>query len=310
MKIVFMGTPDFAVPCFKRLISDGHQVLAAFTQPDKPKGRGHLLTPPEVKIAATENNIPVYQPHSLKDSQTFELLKGLNPELIVVVAYGKILPENILKLPKFGCINIHASLLPKYRGAAPIQWAVLNGDKVTGITSMEMDAGLDTGDMLLKAQTEIGENETSDELWSRLSEIGAQVMSKTIDGIINGTLVPEKQDDSKATYAHMLSKEFCPIDWRKSAEEIHNQIRGLNSWPIATFMFSSKKLKAYKSFVCNINCDGAAAGQVVDSSGRLVVACGDGRCVEIITLQAEGKRIMSAGDFLRGCKIDEGTVLR
>jgi len=310
MKIVFMGTPDFAVPCFKRLISDGHHVLAAFTQPDKPKGRGHLLLPPEVKVAALENNIPVYQPRSLKDSEAFELLKSLNPELIVVVAYGKLLPENILKLPKFGCINIHASLLPKYRGAAPIQRAVLNGERVTGITSMQMDTGLDTGDMLIKAQTEIGDNETSDELWNRLSELGAQVMSDTIEGIINGTIIPEKQDNSKATYAPMLSKDMSPIDWNKSAREIHNQIRGLNSWPIATFLFGNKLLKAYNSVMSELNSDGASAGEVVDGSNRLVVACGDGECIEITTLQAEGKKMMPACDFLRGCIIKNGTILK
>ncbi len=310
MNIVFMGTPDFAVPCFKRLIADGHNVLAAFTQPDKPKGRGHLMAPPEVKSAALENNIPVYQPLSFKNDDTFEILEKLNPELIVVVAYGKILPARVLNLPKFGCINIHASILPQYRGAAPIQRAVLNGEKTTGITSQKMDVGIDTGDILIKAQTEIGENETSEELWDRLSALGAMVLSETVEGIIKGTLKPEKQDDSLATYASMLTKDLCPIDWSKPAQTVHNQIRGLNSWPVATFLCSEKKLKVYNSLLCDFDAKGAASGEVVASDGRLVVACGDGKCIEILILQAEGKRAMSAAEYLRGCKIEKGTILK
>ena len=196
MDIVFMGTPDFAVPCLERLINENHNIKAVFTQPDKPKGRGHVLTSPEVKVLALKYKIPVYQPTTLKSEDVIEILNDLNPEIIIVVAYGKILPESIINLPKYGCINIHASLLPKYRGAAPIQRAVLNGDKVTGVTSMQMDAGLDTGDILLTAQTQIGDNETSDELWDRLSVLGSQIMSDTIKGIISGTITPQKQDDS------------------------------------------------------------------------------------------------------------------
>ena len=229
-----MGTPEFAVPCLERLVSDGHEVVGVFTQPDKPKGRGHKMQFPPVKEKAVEYNLPVFQPTKMKDGTAYEILKELAPELIIVVAYGKIIPQDILDLPKYGCVNIHASLLPRYRGAAPIQWCVLNGEKKSGVTSMQMDAGLDTGDMLIKAETEIGENMTAGELHDKLSMLGAEVMSKTIKKIIDGTLEREKQDDSLSNYAPMLSKELCPVDWTKSAEEIHNQVRGLSPWPVAT----------------------------------------------------------------------------
>lgn len=222
MNIVFMGTPDFSVPCLQRLIDDGHNVSAVFTQPDKPKGRGHHMMPPPVKELAVKYNIPVYQPQKLRTSDAFEILTEINPELIIVVAYGQILPKNILELPKYGCVNIHASLLPKYRGAAPIQWSVLNGEKKSGVTSMQMDVGLDTGDMLLTAETEIGENDTAEDLHDKLSQMGADVMSKTIDLIMKGQLKPVKQDDSLSTYAHMLSKDLSPIDWNESAQSVHN----------------------------------------------------------------------------------------
>jgi methionyl-tRNA formyltransferase len=308
MKIVFMGTPDFAVPCLQRLISDVHEVAGVFTQPDKPKGRKGVLTPPPVKVLAEKEGIKVFQPASLKDGEAVGILKDIMPELIIVVAYGKILPPEIIRLPAFGCINIHASLLPKYRGAAPIQWAVINGEEVTGITSMQMDEGLDTGDMLLKEQVPIGENETAGELWERLSFVGADVMSKTVTELINGTLTPEKQDDSLSSYAKMLSKELSPVDWRRSAKEIHNQIRGLSPWPSATAEKDGKTIKLHASRLCEAI--KGEPGEIVENDGRLIVACGNGESVEIISLQAEGKKAMTAAEFLRGNRMEKGSFLR
>ncbi|MCQ2471410.1 MAG: methionyl-tRNA formyltransferase [Clostridia bacterium] len=308
MNIVFMGTPDFSVPCLQRLIDDGHTVSAVFTQPDKPKGRGHHMMPPPVKELAVKYNIPVYQPQKLRTSDAFEILTEINPELIIVVAYGQILPKNILDLPKYGCVNIHASLLPKYRGAAPIQWSVLNGEKKSGVTSMQMDVGLDTGDMLLTAETEIGENDTAEDLHDKLSVMGAEVMSETIDLIMKGQLNPIKQDDSLSTYAHMLSKDLSPIDWNESAQCVHNKVRGLYSWPCATAELDGKIIKIHKTALAGkVN---GTAGQVVESGKKLVVACGDGNGVEIITLQAQGKKAMNSADYLRGNPVEKGIILK
>ncbi|MEG1436827.1 MAG: methionyl-tRNA formyltransferase [Oscillospiraceae bacterium] len=308
MKIVFMGTPEFAVPCLKRLINDGHDVVGVFTQPDKPKGRGYTLTPPPVKEIAIENNIIVFQPIKLKDGEAFDILKKLNPELIIVVAYGKILPLDILELPQFGCINIHASILPRYRGAAPIQWSVINGDKKTGVTSMYMEQGLDTGDMLITGETDIGKNETAGELHDRLSLMGADVLSETIKKLQNGELSRKKQDDSLSTYSPMLDKSLCPLDWNETAQTIHNKIRGLSPWPVATALFDGKILKIHESVVSEQQ--GSKPGEVVASDKSLVVSCGDGKCIEILQLQAQGSKKMSAQDFLRGHKIEKGSILK
>lgn len=304
MNIVFMGTPDFSVPCLQRLIDDGHTVSAVFTQPDKPKGRGHHMMPPPVKELAIKYDIPVYQPVKLRNSDALDILKDINPDLIIVVAFGQILPKNILELPKYGCINIHASLLPAYRGAAPIQWCVLNGEKKSGVTSMQMDVGLDTGDMLLTAETEIGENDTAEDLHDKLSSLGADVMSETISLLEKGQLQPKKQDDSLSNYAPMLSKELCPIDWNESAQIIHNKVRGLYSWPCATAELDGKILKILKTtLVGKVN---GKPGEIVQSDKKLVVACGDNNGVEIITLQAQGKKAMNAADYLRGNPIEKG----
>lgn len=304
MNIVFMGTPDFSVPCLQRLIDDGHTVSAVFTQPDKPKGRGHHMMPPPVKELAIKYDIPVYQPVKLRNSDALDILKDINPDLIIVVAFGQILPKDILELPKYGCINIHASLLPAYRGAAPIQWCVLNGEKKSGVTSMQMDVGLDTGDMLLTAETEIGENDTAEDLHDKLSSLGADVMSETISLLENGQLQPKKQDDSLSNYAPMLSKELCPIDWNESAQIIHNKVRGLYSWPCATAELDGKILKILKTtLVGKVN---GKPGEIVQSDKKLVVACGDNNGVEIITLQAQGKKAMNAADYLRGNPIEKG----
>lgn len=299
-----MGTPEFAVPCLDRLIKDGHDVVGVFTQPDKPKGRGHKMQFPPVKEKAVENNIPVFQPTKMRDGTAYEIIDKLDPELIIVVAYGKIIPQDILDRPKYGCVNIHASLLPRYRGAAPIQWCVLNGEKVSGVTSMQMDAGLDTGDMLIKAETEIGENMTAGELHDRLSVLGAEVMSQTISKIENGTLTREKQDDSLSNYAPMLSKELCPINWTKSAFEIHNQVRGLSPWPVATASLGGKIYKVHKTVSAGKT--NGKPGEIVGNDDGLTVCCGDGNAVKILVIQAEGKKAMNCADFLRGHRIEIG----
>lgn len=312
MNIVFMGTPDFAVPCLKALIESGENVQAVFTQPDKPKGRGYKLTPPPVKELALTHSIPVYQPVSLKNGEdaelTMKVLNELSPDLIIVVAYGKILPKAILDLPKY-CINVHASLLPKYRGAGPIQWSVLNGEKITGVTTMLMAEGLDTGDMLISSSVEIGENETASELHDRLSELGAKVLLDTIDAVKGNTLTPVKQDDSLSNYAPMLTKDMCAIDFSKPAQEVHNHIRGLSSFPGAMTMLNGKRLKVYKSVCLYDTAVNAIAGTVVNVDD-FTVACGDGKCVRFVEIQAEGSKRMSTADYLRGKAIEKGTILK
>ncbi len=306
MRIVFMGTPEFAVPCLQKLIDCGHEVTGVFTQPDKPQGRKMDLTPPPVKSLAVENGITVYQPVKMRDGTALEMLKEANPELVIVVAYGKILPKEILEFPKYGCINIHASLLPKLRGAAPIQWSVINGFDKTGVTSMQMDEGLDTGDMLLKGEIEIGENETAGELHDRLSVLGAEILEKTIDALLKGELSPEKQNHDEFTYASMLSKELSPIDWSMSAQQVHNKIRGLSPWPSANAKLGGKTVKIHKSILAPEK--GNVAGEIVVCDKRLVVCCGDMNSIEIINLQAEGKKAMPAADFLRGNTVEKGSM--
>ena len=304
MRIVFMGTPEFAVPCLQKLIDLGHEVTGVFTQPDKPQGRKMILTPPPVKQLALENGLTVYQPVKMRDGTALEMIKEANPDLAIVVAYGKILPKEILDYPKYGCINIHASLLPKLRGAAPIQWSVINGCKTTGVTSMQMDEGLDTGDMLIKGEIAIGENDTAGEMHDKLSVLGAEILEKTIDSLLKNELKPEKQNHDEFTYAPMLSKELSPIDWNCSAQEIHNKIRGLSPWPSANAKLNGKTVKIHKSVLADEK--GKSAGEIVESGKRLVVACGDLNCIEILTLQAEGKKAMSASDFLRGNPVEVG----
>ena len=307
MKIVFMGTPDFAVPCLEKLNNSKHEILGVFSQPDKPVGRKQILTPPPVKVWAVENNIPVFQPEKIKNSNASEIIKELNPDIIIVVAYGKILPSEVLNAAKFGCINVHASLLPKYRGAAPIQWAVLNGDKKTGVSIMQMDEGLDTGDVILVRECEIEENETSAELFDKLSVIGADALLEALELIENGNTKPRKQPKGDFRYAKMITKELCPIDWRKSAAEIHNQVRGLQTWPVATTVINSKTVKIHKTKLVDIK--GNKAGEIVDNNKKLIISCGDGNCLEILELQAEGKKKMDAKSFLLGNKIEINSVL-
>lgn len=307
MRIVFMGTPDFAVGCLNALCENGHEVVGVFSQPDKPQGRKQIKTPPEVKVCALGHGIEVYQPATLKDGGAEKTIRELAPELIVVVAYGKLIPQSVLDIPEYGCVNVHASLLPKLRGAAPIQRAILGGEKVTGVTTMQLDAGLDTGDILLVDKTEIKENETAGELFDRLAVMGADLLIRTIDGLQNGSIVPTKQNDEDSTYAAMLDKSISSVDWSRSAQEVHDHIRGLEPWPVATTVINGKPVKLFGSRL-----DGsfnAAAGEVVGNKDGLTVCCGDGRAVTVTSLQAQGKTRLAAADFLRGFKVEIGSVL-
>lgn len=303
MKLVYMGTPDFAVPALEALAKI-HEVAAVFTQPDKPVGRKQILTPPDVKVCAQKLGIPVCQPASMKTDEALELLRSFAPEVIVVAAYGQILPKAVLDLPKYGCVNIHGSLLPKYRGAAPIQQAVLNGDRVTGVTTMLMDVGLDTGDILLTKETEIGENETSAELFDRLSVLGGELIVETLDALEKGTVTPKKQDESLATHTSKIDKSLCPVDFTKSARQVHNQIRGLYSWPVATARIDGKRVKIHKARLCGKS---GEAGEIL-SVKPLVIACGEGS-VEILELQPEGKKKMTAEAFAAGHHLSAGDKL-
>lgn len=309
MRMVYMGTPDFAVAALERILADGHDVAAVFTQPDKPQGRKMKLTPPAVKVLATERGIPVYQPESFKNESQLELLRQLDPEVIVVAAYGKLLPKYVLDLPKYGCINIHGSLLPKYRGAAPIQWAVINGEHIAGVTTMQMGEGLDTGDMLLKAQVEVGENETAGELFDRLAALGADLISETLRRLPEG-IPPVAQNEAESTYASMLKKDMSVIDWAKSAQDVHNLIRGLDPWPVAMTTIGDKRIKLFQSRMTDAHSD-AAPGTVVlaDAKQGLQVCCGDGTILTITEVQLVGKKRMGACDFLRGHPLEKGTVL-
>ena len=305
MRIVYMGTPDFAVPALEKLAqSPDYTVAAVFTQPDKPKGRKMVMTPPDVKVCAEKLGIPVFQPSSMRSEEAYNSLKELNPDVIVVAAYGQILPKAVLDLPKFGCVNIHGSLLPKYRGAAPIQQSVLDGEKVTGVTTMLMDVGLDTGDILLKAETEIGENETAGELFDRLAVLGGELIVETLDKLKKSEITPQKQDESLATHTSKISKELCPIDFNKSAFEVHNKVRGLNPWPVAVTEIAGKTVKVYSTRVSEMK---GEPGTIL-SLKPFVVACGE-KSVELIEIQPQGKKRMTAQAFLAGHKLNIGDKL-
>ena len=301
MRIVFMGTPDFAVPTLEKLLESGEEVVGVFTQPDKPKGRGHHLQPPPVKETALKYGLPVFQPASLRTEEAFETIRMLSPELIVVVAYGKILPKAILDFPEHGCINVHGSLLPKYRGAAPIQWTVLNGDKVGGVTTMYMAEGLDTGDMLLKAETPVGENETAAELYDRLSFVGADLLIDTLDVLKKGSLSPEPQKEELASHAPMLTKEMGDLDFNLPADELHHLICGLSDWPCAFTELQGKRLKIYRSAVCDRS---GTPGKILDSK-RFIVGCGTGS-LEFTEVQYEGSKRIPGDAFMRGRRLTEG----
>lgn len=307
MKTVFMGTPDFAVDCLEALAGSRHEVAAVFSQPDKPRGRKMIMTPPDVKVAAEAHGIKVYQPPTLRDGKAYEILKEIEPDIIIVVAYGKIIPADILSLPRYGCVNVHASLLPHLRGAAPIQRSVLNGDRESGITIMQLDEGLDTGDILLQRAVPIGEDETSGRLFDRLKVIGAEMLLEALDGIESETLSPVSQDDSLADYAPMLEKSEAAVDWGWPAARVHDHVRGMDPWPVAYTVINGKKVKLFGSKLSSLS--GSAAGEIVELGSSFTVCCGDGRCVSFSELQAEGKSRLTAADFNRGSRLSVGDVL-
>lgn len=300
MRIVFMGTPDFAAASLKKLIDEKYDIAAVFTQPDKPRDRGMKLSYSPVKELALENNIPVYQPTKLRDGTATELIKSLRPDILVVVAYGRILPDDMLEVPKYGAINVHASLLPKYRGAAPIQWAVLNGDKITGVTTMYLASEMDTGDIIYTSETEIGEFETSGELFDRLMIMGAELLDRTLRDIEAGTAPRTPQDHGKASYVKMLDKSLSPIEWAKTPREIIKQIYGLQPWPVATAELDGKVFKIYSAEYTQ-NKTVKAPGSVVSAGKKgIEIACLGGETLLITELQAAGKKRMKASDYLLG----------
>ena len=309
MKIIFMGTPDFAKESIEAVYNDGHEILAVVTNPDRPKGRGMKLVASPVKEFALSKNFKIYQPDKVRKNDKFiEEIRLLKPDVICVVAYGKILPQEILDIPKYGCINVHGSLLPKYRGAAPIQWAVINGEKITGVTTMYMNVGMDTGDMILKEETEIGTNETTGELWERLSKIGAKLLVKTLEQIENGTVqrIPQGEDFSMAP---MLDKEMSRIDWEnKTAQEIKNLVRGLNPIMGTYSYLNGKKIKIWKVDVIKSNNENVQNGTVLkaDSKDGLYIKANNGT-IKVLEIQGENAKRMDIQDFLRGNQIDVGS---
>lgn len=308
ISVVFMGTPDFAVPCLEMLCTQDYRIKAVITQPDRPRGRGQKLVVSPVKACAMEHDLPILQPQKIKTPEFETLLEELNPDLIVVVAFGQILSKRILDIPRLGCINVHASLLPKYRGAAPLHWSVINGETKTGVTTMFMDEGLDTGDMLLTAEMDITEQTTTGEVHDTLQAMGADVLAETIQRLIAGTAVRRPQDSNEATYAPLLTKELERIDWTKDAHAIHNLIRGLNPWPGSYTIFRNKRLKLWQSEVAN-EATNEAAGTIIRVDGeRILVATGSG-VLALTNVQPEGKKRMVVGDFARGHQIQAGEIL-
>ena len=303
MRIVFMGTPDFASASLKKLIDEKFDVVCVFTQPDKPKGRGMELCASPVKELALENGLPVFQPVKMRDGTALAQIKALEPDILVVVAYGRILPDDILAVPKYGAINVHGSLLPKYRGAAPIQWAVLNGDKITGVTTMYLASEMDTGDIIYTAETEIGEYETSGELFDRLKDMGAELLVKTLRDIDAGTAPRAPQDHSKASYVTMLDKSICPIDWNKTPREVLKHIYGLQPWPVATMELEGKTVRVFAAKYTDGKTEKVPGAVVSTDKGGLEIACADGETLLITELQAPGKKRMGAEDYLRGHQI-------
>ena len=297
MRVVFMGTPDIAATCLKKILADGFEVVGCYTQPDRPKGRGMKMVYSPVKEVALAENIPVFQPENFREEETVEQLRELKPDVCAVVAYGRILPQKVLDIPALGCVNIHASLLPQYRGSAPYQWAVLDGLEETGVTAQHMALKMDAGDVIDVAKTPIGENETAGELLDRLAVLGADLLSRTLTRFAEGTVTAQPQDEAAVTYAPMLGKAMCPIDWSKTARQVHNQVRGLHPWPVATMELRGKKFKVHATAVVEGT---GEPGQILGlTKTGLVIACGEG-AVEIRSLQAEGGKRMAAPDYFRG----------
>lgn len=308
LKIMFMGTPDFAKVSLEKLVEKEFNVAAVVTQPDKAKGRGMKTGFSCVKEFALQKNLPVYQPETLKDGAIKDLLNEINPDVIVVVAYGKILPDYVLSFPKYGCVNVHGSLLPKYRGASPIQRAVMDGEKVTGVTTMLMDKGLDTGDMLLVREYEINENADCGTVFDDLAAIGAELLIETLEGLENGTVTSKKQVGD-ATYAEKISNEECILDFDNDAKDVHNKIRGLSPFPGAITYLNGKVLKLYQSFVCDEQFDGTCGSVVRLNKEGIFVKCKNG-AVRITKVKPEGKGIMTSADLINGRKISLGDVLK
>ena len=307
MRIVFMGTPEFAVASLKRLVEDGHEICGVFTQPDKPKNRGMKLVFPPVKEFALSQGLPVFQPESMKEESAVELLRSLKPELSVVAAYGQILTEEALQVPTLGSINVHASLLPRYRGAAPINWAILNGETETGVTIMHMAKKLDAGDIVTVRRTPIDPNEDAETLFARLAELGAQLLSETIPLIESGAATRTPQDEAQSTYAPMLSRALSPIDWKRPSRVILDQIRGLIPWPVASTVLDGKTLKIYQARPCKATNE--VPGMMRAVKGGIEAACGDGQSILITFLQPEGGKRMSASAYLNGRRIASGSYL-
>lgn len=298
MRVVFMGTPDIAATCLKKVLSDGFEVVGVYTQPDRPKGRGMKMVASPVKEVALAAGIPVFQPENFREEETVEALRELKPDVCAVVAYGRILPQKVLDVPKYGCINIHASVLPKYRGSAPYQWAVLDGLTETGVTAMYLCREMDAGDIIDVSKTPIGENETAGELLDRLAVLGADLLSKTLRRFASEGKVPAvPQNPDEVSYAPMLDKTMCPIDWNKTARQVHNHVRGLHPWPVATMVLQGKTFKVHAAHVVS---GSGTPGQILGlTKTGLVIACGEG-AVEITSLQAEGGKRMAAPDYFRG----------
>ena len=308
MRVVFMGTPDFAVASLEEIIKAGHEVVLAVTQPDKPKGRGRTLAFPPVKECAMAHGIEVFQPRRIKDDASVEYLKKYKPDIIIVAAFGQILPKSILDMPKYGCVNVHASLLPRYRGAAPIQWAVINGDEITGVTTMRMDVGLDTGDMIAKTEVRIASDETGGSLFDKLAEAGGKLCVKTMEMLENGTAVFTPQNNEESTHTRMITKELGNIDWTKSAVEIERLIRGLNPWPSAYTHLEDKTFKIWKAEVTGETSDYEPGCIVAAGKKELLVQTGSG-LLSLKEVQLEGKKRMDIASFLRGCPVEQGTFL-
>ena len=299
MRVVFMGTPDIAATCLKKILADGFDVVGVYTQPDRPKGRGMKMVFPPVKEVALAAGIPVFQPENFRADEDVAALADLKPDLIAVVAYGRILPQRVLDIPPKGCINIHASVLPKYRGSAPYQWAVLDGLTETGVSAMYLCAQMDAGDVIDVAKTPIGENETAGELLDRLAVLGADLLSETLGKLAKGPVEATRQDESQVSYAPMLDKSICPIDWNKTAQQIHNQVRGLHPWPVATMELQGTKFKVHETVVVEGNHNKTPGEVIALTKTGLQMACGEG-IIEIRSLQAEGGKRMAAPDYFRG----------
>ena len=303
MRIVFMGTPDFAAASLQKLIDEGFDVVGVFTQPDKPKGRGMELSFSPVKELALRAGLPVYQPEKMRDGTALAILRELRPDILVVVAYGRILPDDMIALPRYGAVNVHGSLLPKYRGAAPIQWAVLNGDSVTGVSTMFLASEMDAGDIIYTDETEIGEFETAGELFDRLMDMGAKLLVKTLRAIEDGSAPRTPQDHTQATYVKMLDKSISPIDWNKRPREIVKHIYGLQPWPVATMELEGKTFRVFGAAYTENHTEKTPGSVVSAGDAGIEIACADGQTLLVTELQAPGKKRMRAGDFLRGHRI-------